>query len=282
MSKPFWSKSSKNDDDDISSTHLFWSSLPQLEFDPSVTSFKSLLDIFWAGHDPTVPAYSRHVYNILHFLHFIFSNSQAVHVGNILPRRRATASCTRVDEICTDRPEERNPNCDPACRPFLPGRRVSLIHEITVKIKLNFSLPSYHQKYILQKHGTLLTSIGLSRGPKLVASSLAARLNGYLGGYGTKVLVFGFPCRCIELIDQCLVSCLDCDLLLSGGFSGRNEYCWSAKPSRHWLCCGRDRASYFSSLLEILTDLNTFMKCALLLVSYDVYLAKKGPVYWWA
>ena len=46
---------------------------------------------------------------------------------------------------------------------------------------------SYHQKYILQKHGSLLTSIGLSRGPKLVASSLAARLNGYLGGYGTKV-----------------------------------------------------------------------------------------------
>ena len=127
MSKPFWSKSSKNDDDDISSTHLFWSSLPQLEFDPSVTSFKSLLDIFWAGHDPTVPAYSRHVYNILHFLHFIFSNSQAVHVGNILPRRRATASCTRVDEICTDRPEERNPNCDPTCGPFLPGRGVSLI-----------------------------------------------------------------------------------------------------------------------------------------------------------
>ena len=87
------------------------------------------------------------------------------------------------------------------------------------------SLSSYHQKYILQKHGSLLTSIGLSRGPKLVASSLAARLNGYLGGYGTKVLVFGFPCRCKELIDQCLVSCLNCDLLLSGGFSGRNGYC---------------------------------------------------------
>ena len=47
--------------------------------------------------------------------------------------------------------------------------------------------PSYHQKYILQKHGPLLTSLGLSRGPQLVASSLAARLNGYLGGYGSKV-----------------------------------------------------------------------------------------------
>ena len=152
------------------------------------------------------------------------SNSQAVHVGNILPRRRATAPCTRVDEICADRPEERNPNCDPACGPILPGRRVSLIFEKKSKSNKT-SLPSYHQKYILQKHGTLLTSIGLSRGPKLVASSLAARLNGYLGGYGTKVLVFGFPCGCIELIDQCLVSCLNCDLLLSGGFSGRNGYC---------------------------------------------------------
>ena len=38
----------------------------QLEFDPSVTDFKSLLDIFWSGHDPTVPAYSRHVSDQTH------------------------------------------------------------------------------------------------------------------------------------------------------------------------------------------------------------------------
>lgn len=54
-----------------------------------------------------------------------------------------------------------------------------------------YQAEDYHQKYILQKHGTLLTSIGLSRGPKLVASSLAARLNGYLGGYGTKEAFLG-------------------------------------------------------------------------------------------
>ena len=41
----------------------------QLEFDPSVTDFKSLLDIFWSGHDSTVPAYSRHVFYVNHIFH---------------------------------------------------------------------------------------------------------------------------------------------------------------------------------------------------------------------
>ena len=80
------------------------------------------------GHNSTVPPCVM-----------LSSNSQAVHVGNFLPRRRATASCTRVDEICTDRPEERNPNCDPTCRPILPGRRVSLIFE--KKSKSNKTFP---------------------------------------------------------------------------------------------------------------------------------------------
>ena len=60
---------------------------------------------------------------------------------------------------------------------------------------------SYHQKYILQKHGPLLTSLGLSRGPQLVASSLAARLNGYLGGYGSKVFA-GFQNTSWHTISQ--------------------------------------------------------------------------------
>ena len=230
MSKPFWSKSTKNDDDDISSTHLFWSSLPQLEFDPSVTSFKSLLDIFWAGHDPTVPAYSRHVYNILS-LSCEFWNTQPG------PQFNCASLCDVNFKLSGSTCRQYSATAKSSC--ILHASRWNL-HRSTrrkksklwsnlqaistrlksesylwekVKIKLNFSLPSYHQKYILQKHGTLLTSIGLSRGPKLVASSLAARLNGYLGGYGTKVLVFGFPCGCIELIDHSLVSCLNFDML---------------------------------------------------------------------
>lgn len=30
-----------------------------MEYEPSVTDYQQLLAMFWAGHDPTVPAYSR-------------------------------------------------------------------------------------------------------------------------------------------------------------------------------------------------------------------------------
>jgi len=122
----------------------------ELEFDPSVTDFKSLLDIFWAGHDPTVPAYSRQ------YMSAIFCHGDE--------QMRLAKESMKAAQI--DLKKEIQTVIQPA-GPF-------------------YQAEDYHQKYILQKHGSLLTSIGLSRGPKLVASSLAARLNGYLGGYGTK------------------------------------------------------------------------------------------------
>ena len=94
--------------------------LIQLEFDPSVTDFKSLLDIFWSGHDPTVPAYSRHEHTF--DLNDLKLNLQAVHVGNILSRRGANEDCKGVDEGCgAEQLEEGDPNSDPACRPVLPS-----------------------------------------------------------------------------------------------------------------------------------------------------------------
>jgi len=122
----------------------------ELEFDPSVTSFKSLLDIFWAGHDPTVPAYSRQYMSAI-FCH----DDEQLHLA------RESMKSAQIDQ----------------------KKEIQTVIQPAGQF---YQAEDYHQKYILQKHGTLLTSIGLSRGPKLVASSLAARLNGYLGGYGTK------------------------------------------------------------------------------------------------
>lgn len=53
---------------------------------------------------------------------------------------------------------------------------------------LNISLTaffffSYHQKYLLRQQPTLLRSLGLNS-VELLNSSVAARLNGYVGGYG--------------------------------------------------------------------------------------------------
>ncbi|XP_015769672.1 PREDICTED: peptide methionine sulfoxide reductase-like, partial [Acropora digitifera] len=42
----------------------------------------------------------------------------------------------------------------------------------------------YHQKYLLRQHPTLLRSLGLNS-IELLSSVVAARLNGYVGGYGS-------------------------------------------------------------------------------------------------
>jgi peptide-methionine (S)-S-oxide reductase len=42
----------------------------------------------------------------------------------------------------------------------------------------------YHQKYIVQRHPWLLESCGVDPGDDLIQSHVAARLNGYIGGYG--------------------------------------------------------------------------------------------------
>ena len=46
------------------------------------------------------------------------------------------------------------------------------------------SIRSYHQKYLLQQHPWLLTALDVNPGDELIRSHVAARLNGYIGGYG--------------------------------------------------------------------------------------------------
>ena len=49
----------------------------------------------------------------------------------------------------------------------------------------NFHRFSYHQKYMLQHHPWLLEACEINPGNHLIKSHVAARLNGYIGGYGT-------------------------------------------------------------------------------------------------
>ena len=48
-------------------------------------------------------------------------------------------------------------------------------------------LRSYHQKYLLRKHDWLVSALGLQDDNKMIVSSVAARINGYIGGYGDEV-----------------------------------------------------------------------------------------------
>lgn len=47
-----------------------------------------------------------------------------------------------------------------------------------------YDAEDYHQKYLLRQKPSLLRSLGLNS-VELINSSVAARLNGYMGGYGS-------------------------------------------------------------------------------------------------
>jgi peptide-methionine (S)-S-oxide reductase len=49
-----------------------------------------------------------------------------------------------------------------------------------------FIAEDYHQKYLLQQHGWLISALDINPGEELNASHVAARLNGFVGGYGRK------------------------------------------------------------------------------------------------
>ncbi|KAG0713345.1 Peptide methionine sulfoxide reductase [Chionoecetes opilio] len=52
-----------------------------------------------------------------------------------------------------------------------------------------YEAEDYHQKYLLQRHPGLLNALDVEPGEELIRSHVLARINGYLGGYGT---VLGF------------------------------------------------------------------------------------------
>jgi len=120
-------------------------------FDPELISYRQLLDIFWAGHDPTSQPWTRQYRNI------IFYNSEK-------QRRAAEKS---KEELAS-----------------------SMKHEITTDIipfTAFYQAEDYHQKYMLRNSTVLMKEL-LDSYPDvkdLVLSTSAARVNGYLGGNGT-------------------------------------------------------------------------------------------------
>ncbi len=47
-----------------------------------------------------------------------------------------------------------------------------------------YEAEDYHQKFMLRKHKSLINSLGLND-KQLISSHVAARINGYIGGFGT-------------------------------------------------------------------------------------------------
>jgi methionine-S-sulfoxide reductase len=125
----------------------------QLDYDPQKISYAALLKIFWAAHDPAVKCSSKQ------YMPVIFYHDAG---------QKQLAEQTRAAEA---------------------RRRGSVIHTaITAASKFHLA-EDYHQKYYLRSEPVLLQEMAhhYPRVEDLVRSTAAARLNGYVGGYGTWV-----------------------------------------------------------------------------------------------
>lgn len=123
----------------------------EIDFDPRVISYEKLLEIFWHSHHPG-QAYFRPQYKA------------AIYYHN--DRQKALALKTREQ---------------------VAARLGSPVHTEILPAGKFYLAEAYHQKYYLRHMPDLLAefkAIYPSR-EVLVASTAAARVNGYVAGYGT-------------------------------------------------------------------------------------------------
>jgi methionine-S-sulfoxide reductase len=129
----------------------------QVDYDPTQITYQELLDMFWQSHNPRTQAITCQ-YKAVVFYH---DREQ---------KRLAEASRDRLaseigDEVMTE---------------ILPAGTFTLAED-------------YHQKYNLKRYGQIYGELAAiyPRTEELIASTAAARINGYLGGYGTRAQLEG-------------------------------------------------------------------------------------------
>ncbi len=127
----------------------------QIEFDPKVTSYRQLLDIFWRSHNPHKPGWLRQ------YMSAIFYHNDA---QESLARETSDTEFKRTNrEIFTE---------------IVPYEKF-------------YTAEGYHQKYYLRQHRDLVRDYIMIYPDEndFINSTSAARVNGYVGGYGNlKVL----------------------------------------------------------------------------------------------
>ncbi len=123
----------------------------ELDFDPAQISYGKLLDIFWKGHDPTARPWSRQ-YKAVIFFHDEGQRKLAL-------ESKGREEARLKEKIYTE---------------ILPYTGFTLAED-------------YHQKYRLRQEQDLLKEFEAVYPSErdFVNSTAAARVNGYLGGYGT-------------------------------------------------------------------------------------------------
>lgn len=123
----------------------------QIDYDPIRISYEELLDIFWESHNPTMPSWSRQYMSAVYF----HSEEQERLVVETRNREEA--------------------------------KRKTKIYTETVPASEFYPAEAYHQKYLLRQRPALMKEFNAiyPNTEDFINSTAAARINGYLGGYGT-------------------------------------------------------------------------------------------------
>lgn len=126
----------------------------QIDFDPEKIPYERLLDIFWASHDPTTKSWSRQ-YKAVIFYH-----------------------------------DEEQKKLAAATRDRLAAKLGTKIHTEILPYEGFYLAEPYHQKYRLRSVRDIMAeySAMYPLDDDFVNSTAAARVNGYLGGYGSPEL----------------------------------------------------------------------------------------------
>jgi len=117
-----------------------------LQFDPSIITYNELLNLFWKNHTCTRKTSTQYM--------------SAIHCHNENQLQLAEKSFK----------EEQDNKAQP------------VVTKVGFAGKFH-NAEDYHQKYMLRQHYNLFKSLGLSD-KALVSSHTAARLNGFVAGYG--------------------------------------------------------------------------------------------------
>ena len=124
----------------------------QMDYDPQKTSYSDLLSLFWSAHDPSSPPISRQYMSAI----FYHDAEQRRLAEESKEERKATPGTDIYTEI-------------------LPVGTFAMAED-------------YHQKYRLRLVPSFFEELNAiyPRTEDLVASTAAARINGYVAGHGTE------------------------------------------------------------------------------------------------
>ena len=124
----------------------------QIDYDPNLISYDQLLDVFWNSHKPTRRSMPGQ------YMKAVFYHSEQ-------QREQAIASKVALEDNIG-----------------------SIVRTEIVPLRSFTMAEDYHQKFTLKGHKDLKNEMMriYPRHQDLVDSTAAARLNGYIGGYGSR------------------------------------------------------------------------------------------------